>query len=639
MGRWLKLLPSCLLVTKALIEEELAQLWQEALPRLHGSASSLAVRQLHITSGRLEVRQQPSVFGDCVLLDVFMASGTSDTQTLALKLDADSVRQGPFEGCSFHVFWAKGRGPTLDWVPKEYQLCDLYHALLVEDEYLLDTFRVQPPQCRIFPVDPHEAPDAPMVPLPWAPGEPLPRVTRAVSFHAYSVYSAEAQTNPQRWLQDPDYWNSFFMDLSRQDMLTVCLTEEDCKGDQAPYRLMFWEDISYEFLECIARGISPIWFGTPSIYEYSERNVLLTRWRFETAEEMVGIIHTLSSPEGILEHGTRVFMERQGNYFLSRLYWRQDPRVRALLLASAAQRQQLLQLSHSEDSSSYVMELVVCIASAVGNRHLRDIIRQTWGSEPMLRTHFGLVRLRVLFFLGRGDEALDEQAQLQDVVLLPELEEDFGSIWLKTAAILKFGGDYFKDVSGQTSTSRRHLRFLIKCDDDAFVDIDTVTADLIASAPVGLLWGHVMALVEPNRIASDKYFVPHEVYPMQYYPPYARGMAYALSEDVVIPLGTALFDGRLEPFPYREDVSVGLYILELAKRGEVRVVPHQRKDAMPLDFKEHCAGPNAHLPVMVMHRHLAEPGGEKVFVRLGFARLCKPLRTAAYLHVCRLQSR
>eukprot|EP00913_Durusdinium_trenchii_P004006 g3710.t1 len=201
-------------------------------------------------------------------------------------------------------------------------------------------------------------------------------------------------------------------------------------------------------------------------------------WRFETAEEMVGIIHTLSSPEGILEHGTRVFMERQGNYFLSRLYWRQDPRVRALLLASAAQRQQLLQLSHSEDTPW----------------HLRDIIRQTWGSEPMLRTHFGLVRLRVLFFLGRGDEALDEQAQLQDVVLLPELEEDFGSIWLKTAAILKFGGDYFKDVSGQTSTSRRHLRFLIKCDDDAFVDIDTVTADLIASAPVGLPQSHNISL-------------------------------------------------------------------------------------------------------------------------------------------------
>ena len=103
----------------------------------------------------------------------------------------------------------------------------------------------------------------------------------------------------------------------------------------------------------------------------------------------------------------------------------------------------------------------------------------------------------------------------------------------------------------------------------------------------------------------------------RYYPPYARGMAYALSEDVVLPLGTALYEGRIDPVPYREDVSVGLYILELARSGraacseaentssnlerkwlwqaegchwpcKVRVVPHQRKDAMPLESRRHC---------------------------------------------------
>ena len=75
-------------------------------------------------------------------------------------------------------------------------------------------------------------------------------------------------------------------------------------------------------------------------------------------------------------------------------------------------------------------------------------------------------------------------------------------------------------------------------------------------------------------------------------------MSYALSEDLVLPLGRALAEGSVEPFPYREDVSVGLYLLQLARRGEVgsvgrirllgqvRVVPHQRKDAMPL-----AAGP------------------------------------------------
>ncbi|CAE7944641.1 GALT1, partial [Symbiodinium sp. KB8] len=210
------------------------------------------------------------------------------------------------------------------------------------------------------------------------------------------------------------------------------------------------------------------------------------------------------------------------------------------------------------DASPPVMEIVICVASTAHNRAARDIIRTTWGSEEHLHTGLGVVLVRVLFFLGQTDEASAEHSETGDIV----------------------------------------LRFLIKCDDDAFLDIDAVAADIMAS----LLWGHVMALVEPNRNASDKYFVPHEVYPMQYYPPYARGMAYALSEDVVLPLGTALYEGHIDPFPYREDVSVGLYILELARSGRVRVVPHQRKDAMPLDFKEHCAGPQSSNPVLVMHR-------------------------------------
>ena len=33
--------------------------------------------------------------------------------------------------------------------------------------------------------------------------------------------------------------------------------------------------------------------------------------------------------------------------------------------------------------------------------------------------------------------------------LLPDLPENFSSIWLKTAAILKFGADYFKAVEHQ----------------------------------------------------------------------------------------------------------------------------------------------------------------------------------------------
>merc|ERR1712046_212458 len=67
------------------------------------------------------------------------------------------------------------------------------------------------------------------------------------------------------------------------------------------------------------------------------------------------------------------------------------------------------------------------------------------------------------------------------------------------------------------------------------------------------------------------------------------------------PLGSALNDGRIDPFPYREDVSVGLYLAELAQQGQVRVVPRQRKDAMPLDFPQYCAE-GGRGPLWVLHR-------------------------------------
>merc|ERR1711871_638132 len=135
-------------------------------------------------------------------------------------------------------------------------------------------------------------------------------------------------------------------------------------------------------------------------------------------------------------------------------------------------------------------------------------------------------------------------AEKGDVVLLQHLDEVFTAIWIKTVAILKFGSDYFRDKGGAgLALKEPSLRFLLKCDDDAFIDVDAVFSDVLARAPTGLYWGHLMALVEPNRIYGDKYYVPPEVYPMEYYPPYARGMAYVLSEDLVRPLGDILDDG------------------------------------------------------------------------------------------------
>jgi len=616
--------------------QELERLALQVLPALHHQDAKFHVRGLALTpGGRIAViedslsslSQPRSFIGACILLDVYSAPPRGDHPDKTSRIDAEALGKHP-EQCASQVLWARGRGGMLDWMSEDTaSLCGVYNALLLEDEFLLDIFRKKPPGCPVYPVDPHEVERAELQSVPFAPGKPLPAMSKAfVSFHAYSVFHQEGHGNPQRWLQNPDFWNSHFMALMQAGHLHICVKEKDCEGDNRPFRLMFWEDISHEFLNCVMRGITPIFFATSSIIDYVERNVLLLPYGFQDADDMVRWVTELSSPEGLQQHGVRAYMQRQSNHLLANLYWRQDARTRALVAASDAHKRRGLESSIakvfagvnpgaelSSDVSSYVADFVICVMSAVGNKRLRAVIRETWGHNGGLPTSFGMVRIRVLFFVGDATQASDDQEEAEDIVYLHGLQESFDKIWLKTAAILKFGADFFQGrltveqaAGGRAASGTSEAsRFLIKCDDDTFVDIDAVVADILASPSVGLYWGHVMALVQPNRAEDDKYFVPREVYPMDYYPPYARGMLYALSEDLVGPLGTALAEGRVDPFPYREDVSVGLYLLALARHGEIRVVPKQQKDLMPLDFKQHCAE-DGFGALLVLHRYPVE---------------------------------
>lgn len=626
-------------VEKAFVPQELVRL-VESLPLLHARHPDFVVRELHASPEGLLGATSHQWFSNvaaakessgleaerCVLLDIYTAPPPPQTpsdanSTNASRLDVTSLHRSPHNLCNFRILWARGRGGALDWMPLDSDgLCGVYDALLVEDEYLLHRWRDAPPPCRIAAVDPNEASQHELGALPWTPGGRVPLVTvPLVSFQAFTGFSQESERNRQRWLMDPDLWNPYFLELVQQGRMHLCMKEHECEGDDLPFRLMFWDDISTEFVDCITRGVTPVYFLTPAIAEYTERNVILAPYHFQTPEDMAALVQHLSSSQGILELGTKMYMQRQSNWLLASLYWRQDARIRVLLTASSAFQQGTRKLPGALSQpqpparADAGAEVVVCVTSSPGNHELRGIVRSTWGREGHVLTPMGTVSLRVLFFMADGVEARDEFDRLGDVVILRQLQESFGTIWLKTAAILKFGADYFQGRLGGTAHGPP-LRYLMKCDDDAFLDIDAVVADILMRPPVGLFWGHLMALVEPNREEGHKYFVPTEVYPTEFYPPYARGMAYALSEDLVSPMGAALHEGSVEPFPYREDVSVGLYLLALARKGTVRVTPRQRKDAMPIDFNEHCTSPDAARPLLVLHRFL--PGHAACFWRL-----------------------
>ena len=160
----------------------------------------------------------------------------------------------------------------------------------------------------------------------------------------------------------------------------------------------------------------------------------------------------------------------------------------------------------------------------------------------------GLPKLTVLFFLGESStEALaslvaQEQERFQDLVVLPGLEEKFSEIWLKTVSVLTFAAKWFKRNRLTGKAPPEGIRYLLKADDDAMLNIPEILDDLFVrdDLRLGVYWGYVMMMVAPVRDPLNKYFVPSSAYDRSYYPLYNRGMSYAISEDLVVPLGNML---------------------------------------------------------------------------------------------------
>jgi len=217
---------------------------------------------------------------------------------------------------ALRILWLRGRGPALDDIVREPGVCT-YDRVLVEDQYVTVRLQEANPGCPLLAFDPHWTATRTLASLPWAPGQPLPYIdTALVSFHAYRVYDKEAETNSQWWLQDVDAWIPTLTGLVQGGFLKICDKPEDCQEDTAPFRLLFWDDVSTELIECLATGITPIYFGTASIEHYVARNVLFLENSFQTPGELQQLVMKMSSPDGVLNHGTRVYMLHESNHHL-----------------------------------------------------------------------------------------------------------------------------------------------------------------------------------------------------------------------------------------------------------------------------------------------------------------------------------
>jgi len=184
-------------------------------------------------------------------------------------------------------------------------------------------------------------------------------------------------------------------------------------------------------------------------------------------------------------------------------------------------------------SATVQLLAVIVVCSAVENGARRHAIRQSWGSAE----HVSRLGLRVVYVLGRAEghdgDVLVEGRRHSDIVQA-DFVDSYSNLSVKSLAAL----DWADQHAGCA-------RFVVKTDDDSFINTHLLSRDLAGTAHRRFVMGHVIARAQPVRTPGAKWFTPISLYSADVYPTYASGAAYVISGDAIRPLLRAAASSRL----------------------------------------------------------------------------------------------
>lgn len=195
--------------------------------------------------------------------------------------------------------------------------------------------------------------------------------------------------------------------------------------------------------------------------------------------------------------------------------------------------------------------VVVIVCSAVENLALREAIRQTWGSLPPSSEP----EIKILFLLGRrrgsnstttttvdDDAAVEAEDARYGDVIQADFVDSYANLTLKSMTMLRWMTAYCASA-----------KFLLKSDDDTFVNTPLLLNDLRKTVHSRFIMGNIIALAKPVRRPDAKWYTSLSAFNRTVYPTYVSGAAYVVSGDVIADLYSA---GSTLPLFWIEDVYV-----------------------------------------------------------------------------------
>ncbi|KAK2989957.1 hypothetical protein RJ640_004120, partial [Escallonia rubra] len=193
------------------------------------------------------------------------------------------------------------------------------------------------------------------------------------------------------------------------------------------------------------------------------------------------------------------------------------------------------------------IRLFIGVLSATNHFAERMAVRKTWMQSSAIKSSDVAVRFFVALNPRKEVNAVlrEEAAYFGDIVILPFMDR-YELVVLKTIAICEYG------VENATAA------YIMKCDDDTFVRVDTVIKELEGVSPRRSLYmGNLNLLHRPLR--TGKWAVSYEEWPEEVYPPYANGPGYIISSDIAKFVVSQHVNRSLRLFKM-EDVSMGMWV-------------------------------------------------------------------------------
>ncbi|XP_053491276.1 beta-1,3-galactosyltransferase 2-like [Ictalurus furcatus] len=205
-------------------------------------------------------------------------------------------------------------------------------------------------------------------------------------------------------------------------------------------------------------------------------------------------------------------------------------------------------LNESERCQNVKPFLVLMVPVAPNNRAARDAIRTTWGSEKMVMDK----NVSLFFLLGQpGHEGREELQQkiLQESeehhdIIQSDFLDSYKNLTIKTIVLMEWLTAYCQNAA-----------YAMKIDADMFLNVNALVNMLLQAPRENYMTGLVASGAIVLRDPRSKWYLPKDVFPEDFYPPYALGLGYVFSLD----LPDKLIEGSKHvKAVYIEDVFLGM---------------------------------------------------------------------------------